>query len=329
MQYRRLGRTDLTVSVLGLGCWAFGGGPYWGDRDEGRSIETIRTAFEVGVNFFDTAEGYGDGHSEAVLGRALVGRRQQAIIATKVSSGHLAAEDLRRACEASLRRLQTDYIDLYQIHWPSREVPMEETLATLKGLRDEGKVRALGVSNFGPQDLREALSVGRIESNQLPYSLLWRAIEYEIQDLCLANDVSILCYSPLAQGLLTGRWRTADEVPQGRAVTRFYSCERPGVRHGEPGVEAETFEAIAEIERIANELAEPMANLALAWLQHQPGVASVLAGAGSPAQLRMNAQAADLKLDADVLDRLDQATQGLKARLGPNPDMWQSTSRYR
>lgn len=329
MQYRKLGQTDISVSAIALGCWAFGGGPYWGDRDEQTSAETIRTAFDVGINFFDTAEGYGDGHSESVLGRALGRRRPQAVIATKVSASHLARRDLLKSCEDSLRRLQTDYIDLYQIHWPSRTVPIEESMKTLDSLLEQGKVRAVGVSNFGVGDLGDALRCGRVESNQLPYSLVWRAIEHGIRDLCVANDVGILCYSPLAQGLLTGRWRSADEVPSGRAVTRIYSCEREGVRHSQPGAEAEVFEALAEIEAIADEMAVPMANLAVAWLLHQPGVTSVLAGAGNPAQLRINAQAGDLSLSPDVVRRLNEVTETVKTKLGPNPDMWQTESRYR
>lgn len=329
MQYRRLGRTDISVSAIALGCWAFGGGPYWGDRDEQLSADTIRRAFDVGVNFFDTAEGYGNGHSEVVLGRALGVRRPQAIIATKVGSDHLGREDLIRACEGSLRRLGTDYIDLYQIHWPSRTVPLAETMGAMQALVEQGKVRAIGVSNFGVQDLAEALNWGRVECNQLPYSLLWRAIEYEIGNACFASEVGMLCYSPLAQGLLTGRWHSADEVPSGRAVTRIYSCEREAARHGQEGAEAEVFQALAEIDAIADELAVPMANLAVAWLLHQPCVTSVLAGAGNPAQLRINAQAADLALEESVVQRLSAATEAVKAKLGPNPDMWQAESRYR
>ncbi len=329
MQYRRLGRTDLNVSAIALGCWAFGGGTYWGDRDEQLSAETIRAAFDAGINFFDTAEGYGNGHSELVLGRALGIRRRQAIIATKVGPDHLGREDLIRACEGSLRRLGTDYVDLYQIHWPSRTVPLDETMGAMQTLLDQGKVRAVGVSNFGVQDLRQALRWGRVECNQLPYSLLWRAIEYEIGSACFAGEVGILCYSPLAQGLLTGRWRSADEVPTGRAVTRLYSGKREGVRHGQEGAEAEVFQALAEINAIADELAVPMANLAVAWLLHQPCVTSVLAGAGNPDQLRINAQAADLALDDSVVQRLNAATESVKAKIGNNPDMWQAESRYR
>ena len=331
MQYCTLGRSNLSVSRVALGCWAFAGGPYWGDRDEKQSIEIIRAALDWGVNFFDTAEGYGSGYSEEIVGKALVGRRQEVVIATKASSSHLAYEDLLQACEASLRRLQTDYIDLYQIHWPNRNVPLEETMRALEHLRDQGKICAIGVSNFGVGDLTDLLRVGRAESNQLPYSLLWRAIEYEIQPKCVENDISILCYSPLAQGLLTGRYTKPDEVPEGRARSRWFSSRRPLARHGEPGCETETFRAIRRIRQIADELGQPMARLGLAWLLHQPGVASVLAGAGRIEHLQSNVQAASLSLSPDIIERLAQATDDLKARLGPNPDMWQSEaeSRYR
>ncbi len=329
MQYRDLGTTDISVSVLALGCWAFGGGPYWGDRDENESIRTIQSAFDVGINFFDTAEGYADGYSETLLGRALVGRRNQAVIATKVSPSHLAADDLLSACHASLKRLQTDRIDLYQIHWPSRTVPLEESMRALEGLVSRGMVRAIGVSNFGVGDLGDVLEIGPVATDQLPYSLLWRAIEHEIQPVCVANGVGILCYSPLAQGLLSGQYCSVEEVPEGRACTRFYSGERPGTRHGGPGCEEETFAAVAAIKEIADEMAEPMGNLAIAWLLAQPGVTSVLAGARNPMQLRMNAQATELELAPAVIGRLSTATEVLKERLGPNPDMWQTESRYR
>ncbi len=185
MRTIQLGRTDMRVSVIALGCWAFAGDQFWGAQDDADSINTVHAALETGVNFFDNAEGYGAGHSEAVLGRALVGRRDQAIIATKVSQENLAPEMLRKACEGSLRRLQTEYIDLYQIHWPSRVVPLAETLETLGALKQEGKIRAIGVCNFGDRDLDELLATGHVESNQLPYNLLWRAIEFDIRPKCI------------------------------------------------------------------------------------------------------------------------------------------------
>lgn len=329
MKYTELGKTGWQASVLALGCWQFGGGPYWGDRDERESIATIRAALDEGINLFDTAEAYADGYSEIVLGRALAGQRHQALIATKVSPANLSRDGVQRACENSLRRLNTDYIDLYQVHWPNHEVPLSETMASLESLRGQGKVRAIGVSNFGVGDLTEALANGRIETNQLPYSLLWRAIEYEIAPECLRHGVGILCYSPLAQGLLTGSYTCADEVPEGRACTRLFADVRPGTRHGQPGCEPETFATIDALRRLADEAAVPMSSIALAWLLQQPGVSAAIVGARNPTQLRANLHAADLSPAPDMVRRLGEATEALKHHLGPNPDMWQSQSRYR
>jgi myo-inositol catabolism protein IolS len=329
VRYTKLGRTDIEVSVIALGCYSFGGGPFWGQRAEDDSIETIRAALDEGINFFDTAEAYGDGDSEIILGRALLGRRPEAVIATKVSASHLGPADLRAACEASLRRLNTDYIDLYQIHWPSRTIPLDETMKALQSLQEDGKVRAIGVCNFGILDLSDALQLGPVVTDQLPYSLIWRAIEYEILPKCLETSTGILCYSPLAQGLLSGAYTCAEDVPTGRSCTRWFSDARPMARHGEPGCEAETFAALARIRAISDRLLEPMTNVAIAWLLSRPGVTSVLAGARTPAQLRVNAQAAELDLGAEVLDELTAVTEEVKEKIGSNPDMWQSESRFR
>jgi aryl-alcohol dehydrogenase-like predicted oxidoreductase len=329
MQYRTLGRSDISVSAVALGCWVFAGDSTWGPQDVNESIATVHAALDAGVNFFDTAEGYGGGDSESILGRALAGRRHEAVIATKVSRAHLAGDEVQRACERSLRRLQTDYVDLYQIHWPSRTVPLEETVEALERLREQGKVRALGVCNFGVGDLSDLLEPDRFESNQLPYSLLWRAIEYDIQQKCIDNGMGILCYSSLTQGLLTGKFATPDEVPAGRARTRHFSPARPQVRHGEAGCEAETFAALERIRSIGEEVGQPMARLAVAWLLHQPGVTSVIAGARRPDQIRQTAQAADVALSTETISALSAATEDVKRIIGPNPDMWQSQSRFR
>jgi aryl-alcohol dehydrogenase-like predicted oxidoreductase len=289
----------------------------------------VHAALNAGVNFFDTAEGYGGGDSELALGRALVGHRHKAVIATKVSRAHLSGAEVRQACENSLRRLETDYIDLYQIHWPSRTVPLEETMEALEELREQGKVRAIGVCNFGVQDLSHLLKIGGVETNQLPYNLLWRAIEYEIRQKCMDEGIGILCYSSLAQGLLTGKLSSADEVPEGRARTRLFSDSRPQARHGETGCEAEVFAAIDKIREICNDIRQPMANVALAWLLKQPGVTSVIAGARRPDQIQQTAQAVDLALSPDTIGRLTEATEEVKRIIGPNPDMWQSESRFR
>lgn len=329
MEYRRLGQTGIEVSVMALGCWPFAGGRYWGEQDDNASIATVHAALDAGINFFDTAEGYEAGHSERVLGQALVGRRERAIIATKVSPNHLRPDEVLAACEGSLRNLQTDYIDLYQIHWPNHEVPLADTVGALQRLKEQGKIRAIGVSNFAVQDLSEMVTLGECATDQLPYSLLWRVIEREIQPLCVKHGVGIICYSPLAQGLLTGRYRSADEVPDGLARTRWYNRERAMAQHDEPGCEAEVFAAIEEVRTIAEEVGAPMATVALAWVKQQPAVTSFLVGARSPEELAWNLPAAGLTLADDVLARLAAATEPVKEKLGNNPDMWMTPSRMR
>jgi aryl-alcohol dehydrogenase-like predicted oxidoreductase len=251
------------------------------------------------------------------------------VIASKVSRAHLDPAGLHAACEASLRRLQTDYLDLYQVHWPAKDQPFEPTARALEQLQKEGKIRAFGVSNFGVRDLSDWLATSTSASNQLPYSLLFRAIEFEIQQLCVGQGVGILCYCPLAQGLLTGKFRSVDEVPDGRARTRHFSSSRPQARHGEAGFESETFEAIERIRGICQGLGKSMVEVSLGWLVHQPGVASVLAGARRPDQVRQNSLAGEASLSSNILGQLSEATDTLKQAMGSNADMWQSESRMR
>ncbi len=329
MQYAQLGKTEITVSALAMGCWALAGDPVWGPQEEADSIGTVHAALDVGINFFDTAEGYTGGQTEVVLGKALSGIRQDAVIASKASGPHLSGDQLQKACEDSLRRLGTDYIDLYQIHWPNRDVPLEETVTVLQRLQKQGKVRAVGVCNFGPEDLAEILKGGWVESNQLPYSLLWRAIEFEIQAACADNGVGILCYSPLAQGLLTGKFSSPEQVPEGRARIRLFSSERPLARHGDKGCEPEVFSAIDKVREICADIGQEMTQVSLAWLWHQPGVSVVIAGARRPDQIRESSQAVGLALAPETIERLAAATEAVKDCIGPNPDMWQSVSRFR
>lgn len=331
MRYSTLGSSGIKVSALALGSWAFAGDKIWGSQEERESVATVAAAIDAGINFFDTAEMYGDGKAEEVLGKALLNRRHEVVIASKVSSANLAKDKLVAACERSLRRLGTDYIDLYQIHWPSREVPLEETVRAMELLVRQGKVRALGVSNFGVKDLEDILKLGAIVTDQLPYSLLWRAVEAEIEPKCAANGVGILCYSPLSQGLLTGKYQAADEVPAGLTITRYYSHTRSGARHGEAGLEEATFAAIAAIRKICAKTGESMGNVAMAWLLKRPSVASVLVGARAPRQLRENVKAAAVELPPDLVAALTAATEQLKEKVGRNPDMWegQAKSRFR
>jgi len=330
MEYRKLGRSDIEVSTICMGCWALAGGKVWGDQDEREAIDALHTAVDLGVNFFDSAEAYGNGDSEAILGRAFNGMRDKVIIATKVSQNHMKPADLRAACERSLALLQTDYIDVYYLHWPNWEIPFADTMGEMQKLKDEGKIRAVGCSNFGVRDLADLLAVDHVDVNQLGYNLLFRAIEHEIVPACLASDVSVAPYSPMLHGILTGKFATIDDIPDGRARTRHFSSERrPMTRHGGPGNEPETAAALAEIRRICGDAGLPMAQVSLAWLLGKPGVTTVIAGARNPAQIKSNAEAAALDLSKDVMSALDDATEPLRAAFGTNADMWESDDNCR
>ena len=321
MQYRMLGRTEIEVSVICCGTMAMCPHPTYGLPNDAESIAAIHTALEAGINFFDTAEGYGDGYAEDVLGRALEHRRGDAVIGTKVSAAHLAPADLVRACEESLRRLRTDFIDLYQVHWPSRTVPFAESAAVRERLREQGKIRAWGVSNFGRLDMKDALDVAAPATNQLPYSLLWRVIEHDVLPLCDDNAVGIICYSPIAQGVLTGKFtRPADVPPQRR---------RPRYCHDD--VIELSFGVVDEVRAVSNEIGEPMSSVALAWLLARPAVTAVIAGVRNAEQVMQNVRAGKLILPRGMAERLDRASLRLKAALDANPDMWQEgeNSRYR
>ena len=330
METRELGRSGIAVSSLALGCWALGGGDGWGDQDERLTIATIHAALDHGINFFDTAEAYGGGNSEEVVGKALADRRGRAVIATKISPNHTEPSVLRQYCEASLRRLRTDTIDVYMVHWPIRTHSVAASFAVLQELKQEGKIRSIGLSNFGPQDLAEAVGTGvQLDVNQLCYSLLSRAIEFEILPACRRQQISVTTYMPLLQGLLADKYRTPDEVPAFRARTRHFRGDRPGSRHGEPGAEAETFAALAAIREIAQELGKPMDGIALAWVLAKPGVTGVLAGARTPEQVARNVRSAQLSLSPEAVARLDQATDALKHKLGPNADYFQGNGNSR
>jgi len=312
LKYRRLGSSDLEVSVLGLGCFAFGGdhetmahlgkelaklhANVWGPQDEKDTFETVKAALDAGINYFDNAESYGGGHAEEAMGRALKASgydRSEYAIATKVSEAYLSPELLREHLEQSLKRIGTDYIDVYQIHWHSRaalkserypdrplteEVPLETTLQALDQLRKEGKIRHIGVCNFGVQDLTRAINTGiPIVSNQISYSLLWRGIEDSVVPLCIKHNISILPWGPILQGLLAGKF-TPENIPEGRARSRLFANTRPAQRHGEPGLEKEVWEALKHIEEISKKVPASMSDTSLAWLLHKPGVTSLMMG---------------------------------------------------
>jgi len=346
MEKRKCGNPDFELPVLGVGCWSFGGGSYWGRQDQRDVDAVVHCALDRGCDFFDTAEAYNDGASEESLGKALKGRRLQATVGSKVSPSNTAPEILRKHCENSLRRLQTDYIDLYMVHWPIhphaiRHFTDDESIIndppstakafeTLTKLQKEGKIRFIGVSNFGVEQLTEALDVGaEIISNELPYSLLTRAIDAEILPLCQERGMGILAYMPLMQGLLAGKYATPDDVPSMRARTRHFSGSRPDARHEESGAEDLTFETVNRIKAIAEGNHIPMAHLALAWCMANPGITCVLAGARNISQLESNAQAASLSLSADLVEELNDVTLPLLEKLGSSPDYYENTNMSR
>lgn len=322
MQYRKLGKSDLTLSAVTLGCMTFTGDSNWGPQDEKDSIETIRAALDAGITSFDTAEGYADGLTERILGKALGADRKKVVIASKVSASNLRKDALINACEQSLSRLGTDYIDLYQIHWPSRTIPLEETIDTLLLLKKQGKIREIGVSNFGNEDIESILGFDCVVSDQLAYNMLFRGIEYSIVPKCVENNIGILTYSSLAQGLLSGKYKTADDFPEGRARTKIFSKKRAGVRHGGDGCEEIAFKAIDTIREICKDIGEDMADVALAWSLARPGITSVIAGGRTGAQALQNAKGGSLTLSSDVMEQLCKATDEVKTYIGDDADPW-------
>ncbi|MDF9797511.1 myo-inositol catabolism protein IolS [Catalinimonas alkaloidigena] len=326
----KLPHTDFEVTEIAFGAWAIVGGFNWGHQDEKDSIDALRTAYEMGINFFDTAEMYGSGASENLIDKALKEVREKIIIATKIKPADFSFNDVKKATEERLKALNSDRLDLLQLHWPNPEIPIEETMGALVELKKEGKIRAFGVSNFGKNDLTEAFKyTDEISSNQLPYNLIWRAIEYEVLPECKHRHVPILCYSPIMQGLLTGKFTTPEEVPDDRARTRHFSSQRPQSRHGQEGCEKETFETLRQIKAIADQIGKPMVEVSIAWLMAQPAVGSVIVGGRNAEQVKKNIKAAELKLDDDVLAQLNKATEPLKQKLGKNVDLWEGESRIK
>jgi myo-inositol catabolism protein IolS len=326
----RLGSSELKVSQLAFGCWAVGGGGNWGPQDDRASIEAVQTALDVGMNFFDTAEAYSSGESERILARGLGSRRDEAFIASKVSSGHYEPNVLRESCERSLRNLKSDRIDLYQIHWYPTDTAISEAIGMLTTLIDEGKIRSYGVCNFGRQQLAEFLTAeGMPTTNQVAYSLLFRAVEAEIRPATEKAGMGILAYSPINQGLLGGKVRTLADVPKERQRTRHYSSTNSTASHGEEGHEDLTFETVRRIRSVCQQIDRPMNEVALRWLLDRGGVTSVLIGGRNGDQVRRNAAAASDPLSPDTLQALDEATGELKDSMGPNADLWQSESRIR
>jgi aryl-alcohol dehydrogenase-like predicted oxidoreductase len=309
MQYRRLGASGLKVSVLGLGGNTFG--RY---ADAAQTARIIHRAIDLGVNLVDTADSYTNGVSEEHVGAALEGRRSDMLIATKVCSAvgpgpndrGVSRKHIMDGIEASLRRLRTDYVDLYQVHMWDPESPLEETLRALDDLVRAGKVRYLGCSNFtGWQTVRSLWVADRhgvtpFVSNQPQYSLLERDAERELIPACLAHGVGLIPYSPLAGGLLTGKYREDEPPPPG---TRAADNERLRQRFT-----PRAFAVVRRLSEWAEARGHTVGELAVAWLAAQPVVATIIAGARHPEQVEANARAAEWTLTADDLKEIDELT---------------------
>lgn len=346
MERRRCGSFELELPVIGVGAWSFGGGTYWGEQNQGEVDRIVARALDLGCGFFDTAEAYNDGRSEESLGKALAGRRSEAVICSKISPDHGEPDAVARHCEASLRRLATDHIDLYLIHWPLNSLALrhyssdqrlqkapprlDQTMDALGRLQAAGKVRYIGVSNYGSRQLEELRATGApVACDELPYSLLARAIEHSLLPLCERSGIGVIAYMPLMQGLLTGRYASADEMPANRTRTRQFRGDRPGSRHGEPGFEQQTFRAIRTIAGLCDGAGLPMERAALAWCIARAGVTCAIAGARSVEQLDQNALAGETRLGEDLLSGLDRATEELKQAMGPSVDLFESSANPR
>ncbi len=317
METRPLGHTDIPITPLIFGTWQAGKRGWVGVEDEA-VMAAMQAAFEAGITTFDTAEIYGDGYAETLVGKALGPVRDRITLLTKVFPTHLRADQVITACEGSLERLQTDVIDLYQIHWPagsfnSEPVPLEETMGALLTLKEQGKIRAIGVSNFSRSQLAEAMTYGPVESLQPPYSLFWRQVEQDAKPLCEEAGLSILAYSSLAQGLLTGKFGPDHVFPAGdvRATNKLFQ--------GEPYRQAQ--QALAAMAPLAEKYHTTLGNLALAWLLAQPHTQAIV-GARNPAQIQETAAAVDLRLTPEDVGTLTQISDPVQATLPPDPVMW-------
>jgi len=315
MEYRRLGSSDLHVSAITLGAWAIGGF-MWGGTDDEAAVASIQRAVDLGMTTIDTAPVYGFGHSEELLARAVAGRRDKVQILTKFGldwtgngAFRLATTDpegktvevYRNAhkekviaeCEVSLQRLNTDYIDLYQQHWPDPDVPIEETFEAVAQLLEQGKIRAAGVSNYSVEEMEAARQVVPLASLQPPYSMINRGIERELLPYCIEHKIGVVVYSPLQRGLLTGKVTMDRTFPASdhRSENAFFKPEN----------RRRVLDFLEQIRPIAEAHSATLAQVVIAWTIRQPGITAALVGARTAAQVEENAGAADLQLtDADL-----------------------------
>jgi aryl-alcohol dehydrogenase-like predicted oxidoreductase len=312
-----LGKTDIQLSAIIMGTWQTGKS-MWAGIDDAQSEKAIQAAMDAGITTFDTAEVYGNGHSERVLGKAIGKRRDQVTLLSKVFSNHLAYDQVITACNRSLKNLGTDYLDLYQIHWPpgsfgAKPVPMQETMKALTDLKDQGKIRAIGVSNFSFDQLKDICALGPVESLQPPYSLFWRHVETDTLAWCQSNQVTVLAYSPMAQGLLTGKFGPDHRFQKGdhRSTNRLFQSD----------IYPLALKALDELRPMAEEKGITLAQLALAWMIARPGICAI-AGARNADQSVGNAKAATVHLSEADLKAMDRISRPVNDLIDDNPVQW-------
>jgi aryl-alcohol dehydrogenase-like predicted oxidoreductase len=313
MQTRQLGYTDLRLTTVGFGAWAVGG-PWafgWGPQDDDASIAAIQRGLDLGINWIDTAAAYGLGHSEEMVGKAIKGRRDSVIVATKCGLAwddpstrsvinRLKAWSVRQEAENSLKRLGVDVIDLYQIHWPNPDPDIEEGWTEIAKLVEEGKIRYAGVSNFSVAQIKRAQAIHPVASLQPPYHMLERRVESELLDYCAANGIGVVAYSPMASGLLTGKY-TAEKI----AALPDGDWRKRAGRFTEPELSA-NLALIEKLRPIVERNGHTLGQLAVAWVLRRPEVTSAIVGARAPRQIEEIVLAGDWTLTTPEIAEIEQ-----------------------
>jgi len=319
MQKRRLGNSDLDITPIGVGAWAMGGGGWkfgWGAQDDSESIAAIHAALDGGVNWIDTAAIYGLGHSEEVVAKALEGRSNRPYVFTKCErvwddkgeiTGVLKADSIMRECEASLRRLKMERLDLYQIHWPQPAEDIEEGWGAVAKLREQGKVRWIGLSNFDVGQMERCRKIAPITSLQPPYSAISPEVEQEILPYCREHGIGVIVYSPMKSGLLTGKMtkvRVA-QFPDDDFRKRAPAFQEPQL--------SRNLELADLMRRIGERRGVPAGVVAIAWTLRNPAVTAAIVGMRSPKQAKEMLPALDFRLTSEEVNEIDRFTKGVSA----------------
>jgi aryl-alcohol dehydrogenase-like predicted oxidoreductase len=320
MQTRKLGYTDLELTTVGLGTWAIGG-PWqfgWGPQDDDEAIAAILTAIETGISWIDTAPAYGLGHSEELVGQALKQVSERPVIATKCGIlwnekkekvTCLKRQSIRDECHASLKRLDIEVIDLYQMHWPDPDEDLEEAWEEMTRLCQEGKVRYIGVSNFNVEQIKRAQKIHPVASLQPPYSMLRRQVEDELLDYCAQNDIGVVAYSPMQRGLLTGKF-SAERL----AGLPLDDHRRRNPDFHDPQFTA-TLQLVEQLAEIAERNGKTCAQLAVSWVLRRPEVTAAIVGARRPEQIAETAPASDWNLDKADVEQIEQLLAERQAKI--------------